>query len=106
VLSDALTESAPATGISLSPAEYYRQYVGIWRWTGRKTIYVSGFHDSFLEDARHALSDKRVYPQGVDSLRWKLNPVAVCDGGRLFFSVEYDPETRSFGRVVFSDRAG
>ena len=53
---------------------------------GRRTIYVNGFHRSILEVSRD----------------WQREPVRVCDGGRGFFGVEYDPQTRMLAKFFFN----
>lgn len=87
----------------LHAADYYRQYVGLRRWSGRRTIYVNGFHRELLESWQrtHALRTDRK----VDSIQWRVDVISVCDGGTLFFGVEYDPLTGEVGRILFNSRA-
>src|SRR6185295_4315459 len=62
---------------NLVASDYFRQYAAL-TIAGRRIIYVNGFH-------------RLDFPQRGD---WRRDPVLVCDGGRYFFGVEYDPETR------------
>ncbi len=69
---------ADTTKIPLTPADYYRQYVGVIVH-GRRLIYINGFHSMFLGmPARvdSALGSKK-YPAEWD---WRRHPVYVCDG--------------------------
>ena len=89
----------------LSAQGYYRQYIGIQRWTGKRTIYINGFHRTNLEAINRAMAPRPRNANGhTDSLEWRTTPVNVCDGGTLFFGVEYDPEKGTFSRVEFNDR--
>jgi len=86
-------ETADSSRPALDIADYYGQYFGI-RAGGRRIVYVNGFHRTHVE------STARVRPELAAS--WKTRAVNVCDGGRLFFGVEYDPETRKVGVVHFN----
>jgi hypothetical protein len=70
----------------LKVADYYRQY---WSLAvgGRRIIYVNGFHRFIVENFR--------------APDWRNNAVMVFDGGRHFFSVAYDPETKTFSNFAF-----
>jgi hypothetical protein len=83
----------------LRASEFYRQYVGIIHHSGRRTIYVNGFHEYLLRENRRV-------SRGIDSLRWRDHPIDVCDGGNLFFGVEFDPVRRTFSHLTFNSRAG
>lgn len=85
--------------------DYYRQYVGIRRWTGRRTIYVIGVHEYNFEMWRKSRFDNPTSFPGSDSVSWRENALGGCDGGRLFFGVEYDPMFGTFGRLWFNDIA-
>ena len=65
--------------------DYYRQYAGFTR-KGRKMIYLNAFEAS--------TADKK----------WKTRAVVVCDGGDLFFGVEYDVQSRTFHALSFNGR--
>jgi hypothetical protein len=73
---------------------YRRQYIGITKWTGERTVYVSAFHE--LEQSLRS---------GADTLQWRQTPVSRCDGGLMYFGVEYDPAKRRFGRLHFNHRS-
>jgi hypothetical protein len=79
-LAKTLEASLLATKASVS--DYYRQYGGVVV-SGRRVIYINGFHHRFLEDTRD----------------WRATPVSVCDGGEQFWHAAYDPAHRTF--VVF-----
>lgn len=66
-------------------ATYKRQYVGIVR-NGRKVIFSNFFCESFDID-------------------WKLNPVAVDDGGDCFFTVVYDSTSDTFSALQINGEA-
>jgi hypothetical protein len=73
---------------------YRRQYIGITKWTGERAVYVSAFHE--LEQSLRS---------GADTLQWRRTPVSRCDGGLMYFGVEYDPAKRRFGRLHFNHRS-
>jgi len=81
---DAEQRAAPNSGTSAA-SDYFRQYVAI-TIKGRRAIYVNGFHRSIYGFARD----------------WQREAVRVCDGGRGFFGVEYDPKTRTFSNFLFN----
>ncbi len=104
---DSVLRRVPDIGPAYPSAkEYYRQYIGIQRWTGKKSIYVNAFHESHLRAVNrvYGRSDRNRDGQ-PDTVPWHNRPVDVCDGGVLFFGVEYEPEDFRFGRVYFNDRA-
>jgi hypothetical protein len=78
---------------------YYRQYAGFLR-KHHRYIYVNAFHASFVDDRKAVLPQA---PPGlaVDTV-WRTKAISVCDGGAGYFGVEYDPEKKQFGRVVFN----
>lgn len=84
--------------------EYYRQYVGIVL-NGRRLIYVNGFHKGHVHPRRLLVdtADPRIVHS--DTAAWREEPVNVCDGGSLFFGVEYDAARRRFGRIEYNERA-
>lgn len=102
VLQAAVREATPAAITPLQPEEYYRQYIGIVRWNGRRTIYVNGFHKQHIELLRRGADGQ----EQIDTLMWRSRPVTVCDGGSLYFGVEYDPQRGRFSKVRFNQRAG
>jgi hypothetical protein len=70
---------------SHAPHGWLRQYVGIVRG-GRRFIYGNFFPDDM---------------PGMEAERWQHEPVRMCDGGPVFFGVEYDVETRRFTHFAF-----
>jgi hypothetical protein len=79
------------------PRHYYRQYVGIIRSGGRRGILVNAFPREHLVRMNDLL--KRLPKKGetaADTLPWRHEAISVCDGGREYWSVEYDLETQRF----------
>jgi hypothetical protein len=70
---------------SKTPSGWRRQYVGLVR-AGHRLIYGNYFR-SDLGDEQH----------------WRTEPVIACDGGALFFGVEYDVDARRFTHVAFNE---
>jgi hypothetical protein len=85
-------------------SEFYRQYVGIERWTGRRTVYVNGFHQQYVAVRSRSRSTGDT-SAGPDTLDWRVTPVSVCDGGRRFFGAEYDPADSTVSSLRFNGRA-
>lgn len=86
---------------------YLRQYIGIVRWNGERTIYVNAFHRRHLEalnDARAQIARQQGRPVS-DTVAWRLVPLVVCDGGEAFFGAEYDPQTGRFSNLRVNARA-
>jgi hypothetical protein len=75
--------------LSLTPTDYYRQYVGIIVH-GRRLIYINGFHSMFLGMQARVDSATRNAKQ-ARQWNWRRVPVFVCDGGYGFFGAVYDP---------------
>ena len=71
-----------------------RQYSGIVIGT-RKIVYVNAFELNLFNE------EKRAFPNNSPS-DWKHKAVNVCDGGAVFFGVEYDPKTRTFVNFAFN----
>jgi hypothetical protein len=65
--------------LALAPDGYVRQYLGLVS-QGRRFVYVNAFGVRAGEDMAKARSELAVW----------------CDGGSLFWGVEYDLRTRSF----------
>jgi hypothetical protein len=77
--------------------DYFRQYAGI-HLSGRKLIFVSGFHRSYVEETIKWLaqprpeSELRAFPTKARSGNfWHFVPVRVSDGGDNYFEAIYDP---------------
>jgi len=101
VLQGALKRTAGRGTPPRNADEYYRQYVGIVRADGRRMIYVNGFHRQFARWSSHL---KQPWTPG-DTLKWRVEPISICDGGSISFGVEYDPRRAKFSRVRFNGRA-
>jgi hypothetical protein len=71
-----------------APRGWRRQYVGIVR-QGRRFIYGNYF--------RHEPSQDAIF--GDD---WRRESTRVCDGGPVFFGVEYDVEAQRFTHIAFN----
>jgi hypothetical protein len=83
-----LAKALSASASDLQVGDYYRQYGGVVV-SGRRLIYVNGFH-------RHIVD-----PHQGD---WTTKVVNVCDGGESFWQAAYDPDRRTF--VVFQFEGG
>src|SRR2546422_3744595 len=71
--------------------DYYRQYVGIVA-SGRRLIFINGFHKSFFEALRRGgASDRNGDPHLP--FDWRRKQVQVCDGGEYYFGAIYDPDS-------------
>lgn len=68
-----------------------RQYAGfvIGR---RRIVYVNGFTKEETEPP---------FP-GAPAFDWRRKAMSVCDGGPVFFGVEYDPATGTFANFAFN----
>ncbi len=73
--------------------DYYRQYIGI-HGSGRRLVYVNGFHRRYIEHASMKQPESR----------WRTQLVNVCDGGYSFFGADYDPATRKVSNIYFNGR--
>jgi hypothetical protein len=97
---DSIAVRRPAMRDAVRERRYYRQYVGIVRWNGARRVYINGFDRRYIQILNDARSD---YPQttanpSADTFRWRVSPVSVCDGGQMFFGLEYNPVTQTFER--------
>jgi hypothetical protein len=97
---DSIAVRHPAMRDGVREGRYYRQYVGIIRWNGERSVYINGFDRRYIDILNDARS--RYPPTGAnpsaDTLRWRVSPVSVCDGGQMFFGLEYNPVTQTFRR--------
>lgn len=59
---------------------------------GRKIIYVNAFPKPELAPTI----------PGMKAHDWRHEAVIVCDGGAVFFGVEYDPEKKTFANFAFN----
>jgi hypothetical protein len=66
----------------------HRQYIGILAG-GKKLIYINAFSDTILRAPEFRT-------------RWKKEAIVACDGGDVFWGVEFDPATNSFAHLEFN----
>jgi hypothetical protein len=79
--------------------DFLRQYGG-FIVGGRKIIYVNAFPRSLIDEERSFfVQRKRPLPD------WHSEARGVCDGGSVFFGVEYDPATKTFSHFQFNGLA-
>ena len=79
-------KSSPSFDWSRAPEGWNRQYVGIVR--GRRRFVYGNFYP------------RRLY--GEEAMPNWTRPVLICDGGSVFFGVEYDVEARRFTHIAFN----
>ena len=80
--------------------DYYRQYVGIVV-SGRRLIFVNGFHQSFFQLlSRSDSSDRKA--RSAPPFDWRHKQVQVCDGGEYYFGAIYDPDSATVVRFGFN----
>jgi hypothetical protein len=72
-------------------AEIAGQYAG-FVIGGRKIIYVNAFPKRELDPPI----------PGMKAHDWRHEAVIVCDGGAVFFGVEYDPKNKTFANFAFN----
>lgn len=84
---------------------YYRQYIGLVRSGGKRTIYVNAFPRRHLEHLNLVARTLPDWEAGADSVAWRQFPVLACDGGSAYWSVEFDPEASTFRQFHFNDTA-
>ena len=77
--------------------EYYRQCAGFLRCQQR-LVYINAFAPRIKEEMEESARIRK------QSFNWKRNPVVVCDGGRSFYGIEYDPATGKFSNLYFNGR--
>lgn len=80
--------------------EYHRQYMGLIRPDGRRSIYVSAFGSSVLE---HRNADP--LPGQADTVQWRTYFLDYCDGWKGFWGIEYDVETGEFSHFEHNGKA-
>lgn len=87
-------------------SNYHRQYIGIVRAGDRKSILVNAFPREHL-DALNRLLPRLPKDGGsvADTVPWRQLPIAVCDGGPAFWSVEFDLTTGSFRSFQYNQPA-
>jgi hypothetical protein len=87
-------------------ADYYRQYIGIIRSGERRAVYVNAFPRSHLKRLNDLLPRlPGAMNTDADSVAWRRDPILVCDGGRAYWSVEFDLSTAAFYRFEHNEPA-
>ena len=86
--------------------EYYRQYAG-FLLERRKHICVWFFHFAHLKDTINRLNQDRnvlarLSARGQPEDFWRREPAIVLGGGAMFFKVEFEVDSGSFGRLDFN----
>jgi hypothetical protein len=64
-----------------------RQYIGVTS-RGKKLIYLNAFPASALDVGEHT--------------NWKTEAFTVCDGGDVFWGLEFDPADETFHNIQFN----
>ena len=82
-----LVRSDLSKALALPRAAYQRQYLGFARGA-RKLIYVNAF------------------PAARGGQRARTHFVRFCDGGSLFWAIEYDVKARAFGDFTMNSAGG
>jgi hypothetical protein len=78
------------SGHKLKLSDSYRQYVGVTS-RGKKLIYVNSFPGFALDHSKER--------------DWHVTGVTVCDGGDVFWGVEFDPADYTFHDLQFNGEA-
>ncbi len=88
------------------PRHYYRQYVGIVRSGGQRAVVVNAFSREHLT-MMNALVNRlpKQSENAADTVLWRHEAVSVCDGGREFWSVEFDLGSSSFRDFTMNEGA-
>lgn len=89
-------------------SDYFRQYAG-FHLKGLRLIFVNGFHRSHVDATTNWLAQPRpesqlaAYPDRARNGNfWRLVPVHVDDGGKVFFMAFYDPQRRRIAGFQFN----
>jgi len=82
---------APRMALTLAPADYYRQYAGVFVETEprRRFVYINGFHESYIQMA-------------PDKTAWRRQPIVVCGGGSWYFGALYDVDSSEISHFEFN----
>lgn len=86
-----LPELLRRSGHKLKLSDSYRQYVGVTAH-GKKVIYLNSFPE-FALDYSEVRGD------------WRTTALTVCDGGDVFWGVEFDPADNTFRYLQFNGAA-
>lgn len=95
---DSVSSQRPGMREGIRDDRYLRQYVGIIRWNGKRLIYINAFDRRYADVLnRSRLQAGQASGRAhVDTLKWRHHPISVCDGGQMFFGLEYDPAAGTF----------
>ena len=85
-----LPELLRKSGHKLKLSSSYRQYVGVTSH-GKKLIYLNSFPGFALDHSKER--------------DWHVTSVTVCDGGDVFWGVEFDPAENTFQNLQFNGEA-
>jgi hypothetical protein len=78
------------SGHHINLVDSRRQYIGVIT-RGKKLIYLNAFPASALDPPDH--------------IDWRRTAFTACDGGDVFWGVEFDPATNSFANLEFNGDA-
>ena len=76
------------SGHKIDLSKSHRQYIGIVS-RGKKLIYLNAFSDTIFTAPEYRTS-------------WKRRAIVVCDGGDVFWGVEFDPAANRFAHLEFN----
>jgi hypothetical protein len=85
---------------------YFRQYVGVAHG-GRRYIYLNAFPADSVRDNVRLFAELKAknHPAASampsylsDANYWREHAIVVCDGGGVYWGVEYDPVTHEFSK--------
>jgi hypothetical protein len=86
-----LPELLAKSGHNLKLSDGYHQYIGVTSH-GIKLIYLNSFPRFVLD-----------YSEGKRD--WRVTAVTVCDGGDVFWGLEFDPADSTFHHLEFNGEA-
>ena len=85
-----LVELLKGSGHHIKLVDSRRQYIGVFT-RGKKLIYLNAFPASALD--------------APDHIDWRKTAFTACDGGDVFWGVEFDSATNSFANLAFNGDA-
>ena len=102
VVSNLSVQRAPLDSV------YIRQYIGLVRADGKRTIYVNAIDKAYIASLNRMRSQLAKGPPASvpDTTSWRIVPIVVCDGGVRFWGVEYDQHTKTFKQIRMNQNAG
>ncbi len=89
-LEERLPELIRKKGQKVNLSDSYRQYLGVIS-RGKKLIYVNSFPSVAFDFFKRR--------------DWRVTSITICDGGREFWGVEFDPEDNTFHNLEFNGEA-